>query len=117
MDKQPRLEHAAAAKQKGDVVQAEKIYHDILSTSAGTNETALREQESALIQLGELYRDQKCLFVMMWVLIVRDVDKLVELIKTSRTIMSNFAKAKTAKIGMFLRILLTGEADYSADVD
>ena len=29
----------------------------------------------------------------------RQVDKLVELIKTSRTIMSNFAKAKTAKIG------------------
>lgn len=29
----------------------------------------------------------------------RQVEKLVGLIKTSRTIMSNFAKAKTAKIG------------------
>ena len=59
MDKQPRLEEAAAAKKAGDIVQAENIYHNILSTSAGINESALREQESALIQLGELYRDQK----------------------------------------------------------
>ena len=59
MDKQPRLEEAAVARKAGDLVQAEKIYHDILSTSAGTNELALREQELALIQLGELYRDQK----------------------------------------------------------
>jgi 26S proteasome regulatory subunit N6 len=118
MDKQPRLEEAAAAKQKGDVVQAEKIYHDILATSAGTNETALREQESALIRLGELYRDQKFPpFVVESVLIVRAVDKLVELIKTSRTIMSNFAKAKTAKIGMPPLFVVGRRTDYSTDVD
>lgn len=52
------------------------------------------------------------------------MDKLVELIKTSRTIMSNFAKAKTAKIGMVppvsvcLRALsVRMGADDSTDVD
>jgi 26S proteasome regulatory subunit N6 len=59
MDTQSRLEEATEAKTKGDFIQAEQIYHDILSKSAGNNESALREQESALIQLGELYRDQK----------------------------------------------------------
>jgi hypothetical protein len=59
MDKQSRVDEAAQAKAKGDVVLAEQIYHDILSKSAGNNETALREQEVALIQLGQLYRDQK----------------------------------------------------------
>src|SRR5579859_2603583 len=100
MDKQPRLEEAAAAKKKGDIVQAESIYNEILSTTAGSNESALREQEAALIQLGELYRDQKCVPRISQRVIVRDVEKLVQLTKTSRTIMSNFAKAKTAKIGM-----------------
>jgi hypothetical protein len=59
MDKQTRLEEAAEAKTKGDVVRVEQIYHEILSKDAGNNESALREQEVALIQLGELYRDQK----------------------------------------------------------
>ena len=36
----------------------------------------------------------------------RDVNKLVELIKTSRTSMANFAKAKTAKIGMVPDLLV-----------
>jgi len=57
----PPLEQAAQAKKAGDIVREEQIYHDILSQSAGTNESALREQESALIQLGELYRDQRFL--------------------------------------------------------
>ena len=60
MEKQSRLDVASEAKKIGDVVLAEQIYHEILSTSAGNNESALREQESALIQLGEVYRDQKC---------------------------------------------------------
>jgi 26S proteasome regulatory subunit RPN6 N-terminal domain len=59
MDKQSRVDEAAQAKDKGDFVVAEQIYHDILSKSAGNNETALREQEVALIQLGQIYRDQK----------------------------------------------------------
>ena len=57
--KQSRLEEAGEAKKAGDIVRAEQIYHDILSTEAGTNEAALREQELALTQLGELYRDQR----------------------------------------------------------
>jgi 26S proteasome regulatory subunit N6 len=60
MDKQTRLEEAAEAKAKGDMVGVEQIYHEILSKDAGNNESALREQEVALIQLGELYRDQRC---------------------------------------------------------
>lgn len=59
MEKQTRLEEANDAKNKGDFIGAEQIYHGILSKSAGSNESALREQESALIQLGQLYRDQK----------------------------------------------------------
>jgi 26S proteasome regulatory subunit N6 len=59
METPTRLEEAAEATKKGDIVLAEQIYHEILSKSAGTNESALREQESALIQLGELYRDGK----------------------------------------------------------
>ena len=54
-----RLQQAAEAKKKGDLLGQERIYHAILSKSAGTNESALREQELALVQLGELYRDQR----------------------------------------------------------
>jgi 26S proteasome regulatory subunit N6 len=55
----PRLQQAASESKKGNLSSAEEIYHTVLSKSAGTNESALREQESALIRLGELYRDQK----------------------------------------------------------
>jgi hypothetical protein len=61
MEQQTRLEEATEAKARGDFIRAEQIYHEILSKSAGSNEVALREQESALIQLGQLYRDQKYL--------------------------------------------------------
>jgi len=59
MEGKSRVEEAIQATKRGDIVFAEQIYHEILSKSAGTNESALREQEAALIQLGELYRDQK----------------------------------------------------------
>ena len=59
MEQQTRLEEATEAKARGDFIRAEQIYHEILSKSAGSNEVALREQDSALIQLGQLYRDQK----------------------------------------------------------
>lgn len=71
MEKQTRLDEAAEAKKKGDVTIAEQIYHDILSKSAGNNESALREQESALIQLGELYRDEK--FISLQIRVLTDV--------------------------------------------
>jgi len=60
MESKPsRLEEASEAKKAGDLIRAEQIYHEILSKNAGTNEAALREQELALTQLGELYRDQR----------------------------------------------------------
>jgi hypothetical protein len=59
MDIKTRVEEAAEATKRGDVMLAEQIYHEILSNDAGTNESALREQETALIQLGTIYRDQR----------------------------------------------------------
>lgn len=54
---------------KTDPKRAEQILRDILNASgndavAGTDDAskdqALRNQETALVKLGELYRDQKC---------------------------------------------------------
>ena len=59
MEKTNRLAEADEAKTAGDLARAESLYHEVLSTSVGSNETGLREQETALIKLGELYRDQQ----------------------------------------------------------
>lgn len=67
--------------------KAETLYKDVLSKAPGSNEQALRDYESALVGLGELYRDNK------------KADELAELIKSSRLTLSSFAKAKTAKLG------------------
>lgn len=72
---------------KNSPAQAEKLYKEVISQPPGTKEAALRDYENALIGLGELYRDQK-----------RQED-LADLIKTSRSTLSSFAKAKTAKLG------------------
>jgi 26S proteasome regulatory subunit N6 len=72
---------------KSDPSKAEQIFKDVLSQDPGQNETAIKNYESALIGLGELYRDQK------------RVDALAELVKQARSIMSSFAKAKTSKLG------------------
>ncbi|KAI9755994.1 MAG: hypothetical protein M4579_004039 [Chaenotheca gracillima] len=71
---------------KSDPRKAEAIYKDILSRSPGSNEASLRTYESALMSLGELYRDEK------------KPDDLAELVRTSRSTLSSFAKAKTAKL-------------------
>lgn len=68
--------------------EAEQKYKDILSQNPGSNEAAIKEYETALVGLGELYRDQK------------KVDALAELVKQARSVMSSFAKAKTSKLGM-----------------
>lgn len=80
----------AEAKKVGssDPSQAEKLYKEVLSKPVGTSESASRDYENALTGLGELYRDHK------------KQQELVELIRTSRTALSSFAKAKTAKLGM-----------------
>ena len=72
---------------KTDPSKAEATYKDILSTGPDSGEAALREYETALIGLGELYRDNK------------KPNELAELVRTSRSTLSSFAKAKTAKLG------------------
>ncbi|KAL0636423.1 26S proteasome regulatory subunit rpn6 [Maublancomyces gigas] len=71
---------------KTDQPGAEAIYRDIVSTPPGMNDEDLRNYELALMDLGGLYRDS------------RRTSELAELIKTSRAVLSAFAKAKTAKI-------------------
>jgi hypothetical protein len=77
----------AKAISKTDPSRAESLYQKVLSKGLGSSEAALRDYEAALIGLGELYRDQ------------RKPNELAELLKTSRSAFSSFAKAKTAKLG------------------
>ncbi|KAK0634598.1 hypothetical protein B0T17DRAFT_548764 [Bombardia bombarda] len=70
-----------------DPRKAEEIYKEILSKPPSvTSDAAIREYETALISLGELYRDEK------------NATELVSLVTKSRTVLSSFAKAKTAKL-------------------
>ncbi|KAK8086197.1 hypothetical protein PG994_001171 [Apiospora phragmitis] len=70
-----------------DPRKAEALYKDIISKPPSiTSDASIKEYETALISLGELYRDQK------------NSQGLVDLITTSRTVLSSFAKAKTAKL-------------------
>ena len=73
---------------KSDPGKAESLYKEVLAQSPGSNQAALQDYENALVGLGELYRDNK-----------RSED-LAELVKTSRSTLSSFAKAKTAKLGI-----------------
>ncbi|KAI0319087.1 PCI-domain-containing protein [Amylostereum chailletii] len=67
--------------------RAEAIYKEILSgPTASESPETLRHQETALVKLGELYRDQK------------NAKGLAEVITLSRSYMSSTAKAKTAKL-------------------
>jgi 26S proteasome regulatory subunit N6 len=90
---------------KADSRRGETLYQDILSkTPSATNDAAVREYETALVKLGELYRDEKYLnSYHLWGPRLtgynRKVNELVNLITTSRTALSSFAKAKTAKLG------------------
>ena len=69
--------------------KAEAFYREVLSKTPGPSEAALGDFENALVGLGELYRDYQ-----------RQED-LAELVKTSRSALTSFAKAKTAKLGTF----------------
>jgi len=73
---------------KSDPGKAEAVYKDILSKDPGANDGAIRNFETALMGLGELYRDHK------------RANDLAELVRTTRSMLSNFAKAKQAKLGM-----------------
>ena len=73
---------------KTDPAKAETLYQGVLSKPpGGSNEAALRDYENALLGLGELYKNLK------------KSEQLAELVKTSRSTLSSFAKAKTAKLG------------------
>lgn len=73
---------------KSDPGKAEAVYKDVLSKDPGANDAAIRNFETALMGLGELYRDHK------------RANDLAELVRTTRSMLSNFAKAKQAKLGM-----------------
>jgi 26S proteasome regulatory subunit N6 len=77
--------------------KSEALYKQILQDCASTSSTnassrdleqsqTLRDQETALVKLGELYRDQK------------NAEGLAQVITLSRSFMSSTAKAKTAKL-------------------
>ncbi|OBZ69303.1 putative 26S proteasome regulatory subunit rpn6 [Grifola frondosa] len=73
-------------------VRAEALYKEILATPNHAYATVeergreLRNQEAALVKLGELYRDQK------------NAKGIAEVITLSRSFVSSTAKAKTAKL-------------------
>ncbi|KAG2012321.1 proteasome regulatory particle subunit [Coprinopsis cinerea AmutBmut pab1-1] len=74
--------------------QAEALYQQVLAASSASSSNTdptvqaqiLRDQETALVKLGELYRDQK------------NAAALSKVITQSRAFMSSTAKAKTAKL-------------------
>jgi 26S proteasome regulatory subunit N6 len=55
-----RVQEAQKLAKSGDARKAEGIYREILATPPSvTSDAAVKEYESALISLGELYRDEK----------------------------------------------------------
>ncbi|OCT47185.1 putative 26S proteasome regulatory subunit rpn6 [Cladophialophora carrionii] len=71
---------------KSDPAKAESLYMEVLAQSPESNQAALNDYENALVGLGELHRDNK------------RPEELAQLVKTSRSTLSSFAKAKTAKL-------------------
>ncbi|KAJ3483189.1 hypothetical protein NLI96_g6480 [Meripilus lineatus] len=75
-----------------DPLKAEGIYKEILASTSGKDagssekDRILRNQETALVKLGELYRDHN------------NAEGVAEVITLSRAFMSSTAKAKTAKL-------------------
>ncbi|KAJ3721105.1 hypothetical protein FB446DRAFT_723045 [Lentinula raphanica] len=82
----------AVAASKTDSKRSESLYRQILSsTKPSTHDSQqqaqiLRDQETALVNLGQLYRDQK------------NAEGVAEVITLSRSFVSSTAKAKTAKL-------------------
>lgn len=87
-DTAKRLEEAKK-QAKDEPASAEKTYKEILSDGPGATESSVRQYEEALMGLGELYRTQK------------RADDLAQLVHETRSVLSSFAKAKTAKLGQF----------------
>ncbi|KAI8982917.1 PCI-domain-containing protein [Trametes punicea] len=80
------------ADSSSDSKRAEALYKEILASpisehaSTDEKEHDLRHQETALVKLGELYRDQN------------NAQGVAEVINMSRGFVSSIAKAKTAKL-------------------
>lgn len=85
-DNAKRLEEARKTA-KDSPSKSEATYKDIIKAGPGRTETSGRTYEGALTGLGELYRDQK------------RGDDLAQLIQEVRSVLSQLAKAKTAKLG------------------
>lgn len=86
-DNAKRIEEAQKLA-KSEPAKAEATYQKVLSKDPGSSDAAVKSFETALVGLGELYRDQK------------KVNELAELVRQTRSVLSSFAKAKTAKLGM-----------------
>ena len=102
--------------QATDPRKTEALYKEIISKPPSvTSDVAIREYETALVSLGELYRDEKYVLLAFRppeapvcfpscttpaYIHPRNTEQLVDLVTKSRTVLSSFAKAKTAKLGM-----------------
>ncbi|OCK94287.1 PCI-domain-containing protein [Cenococcum geophilum 1.58] len=93
-DNAKRIEEAQKLA-KSEPAKAEATYQEVLSKDPGSSDAAVKSFETALVGLGELYRDQK------------KVDELAELVRQTRSVLSSFAKAKTAKLVRQLLDLFT----------
>ncbi|KAG1473766.1 hypothetical protein G6F56_000764 [Rhizopus delemar] len=91
-----RLQQADFSKEAKKFEEAISTYKNILAQPS-TNEETTKEQEYALSQLGEVYRE------------LHLAQELAELIRSSRPFMLTIAKAKTAKL---IRTLV----DYFSDI-
>ena len=85
--------------------KAEAIYKEIVSKGPKSGEQALKNYDDALLSLGQLYRDE------------RKPEELAALVKTSRSALSSFAKAKTAKLGMIAPSPAKGSVSDQAQSD
>lgn len=91
------------AQAEANPANAEQILRQILAENTTTTDPAvLRDKETALVKLGQLYRDQKCVVLDFGSSLVkiesRNASSLAGVITLSRSFMSSTAKAKTAKL-------------------
>ncbi|KAI9475660.1 MAG: PCI domain-containing protein [Benjaminiella poitrasii] len=91
-----RLQEADVLKEAKKFEEAIRFYKEILTEKSNDEET-LREQEQAVTQLGQIYRD------------LHLPQELADLIRSSHSFMLSIAKAKTAKL---IRTLI----DYFSDI-
>jgi len=87
-DNVKRLEEAKKMA-KENPAKAEATYKDVMNAGPGQTEASSRVYEGALVGLGEIYREQK------------RANDLAQLISQVRSVLSQLAKAKTAKLGMY----------------